>query len=78
MRSRIMRLYDEMRLIESEMEAQGQGHDTDALITKLAQLDDRANGLRLPRVYAIMIYTLRMHINLVRGRLEMSPDKKPR
>ena len=76
-RLRIMRLYDEMRLIESEMEAQGRGHDADAMIAKLDQLDERANGLRLPRVYASMLYTLRMHINLVRGRLGMSPDRKP-
>jgi TRAP-type uncharacterized transport system substrate-binding protein len=78
MRSRIMRLYDEMRLIESELEAQGHGHDANSMIAKLDQLDDRANGLRLPRVYATMLYTLRMHIDLVRCRLARSPDKNPR
>jgi TRAP-type uncharacterized transport system substrate-binding protein len=77
MRSRIMRLYEEMRLIESEMEAQGQGHDADAMIAKLDQLDERANSLRLPRFYAIMLYTLRTHIDLIRGRLARSPDRKP-
>jgi TRAP-type uncharacterized transport system substrate-binding protein len=78
MRSRIMRLYDEIRLIESEMEAQGHGHDANAMIAKLDQLDDRANGLRLPRVYATMLYTLRMHIDLIRNRLARGPDKNPR
>jgi hypothetical protein len=78
MRSRIMRLYEEMRLIESEMEAQGHGHNTDAVIAKLDQLEERTNALRLPRVYAIMLYTLRSHINLVRGRLAKSPDREPR
>ena len=77
MRSRIMRLYDEMRSIESEVQAHGQGHDTDALIAKLDQLEERANALQLPRFYAIMLYTLRAHINLIRGRLAMSADKKP-
>ena len=77
MRSRIMRLYDEMRSIESEVQAQGQGHDSDALIAKLDQLEERANALQLPRFYAIMLYTLRTHINLIRGRLEMRADKKP-
>ena len=76
MRSRIMRLYEEIRLIESEMEAQGQGHDTDALIAKLDQLDERANALRLPRFYAIMLYTLRTHIDLIRGRLARSPNRR--
>ena len=77
MRSRIMRLYEEMRLIEGEVEAQGQGHDTDAMIAKLDQLEERTNALRLPRVYAIMLYTLRGHINLVRGRLVQSSGQKP-
>jgi hypothetical protein len=78
MRARIMRLYDEMKLIEGEMEAQDHGRDTDAMIAKLDQLEERTNALRLPRDYAIMLYTLRSHINLVRGRLAMSPDKTPR
>jgi TRAP-type uncharacterized transport system substrate-binding protein len=76
MRSKIMHLYDEMRSIESEVEAPGQGHTADAMIAKLDQLEQRANGLRLPRVYAIMLYTLRSHINLIRGRLAMKSDKK--
>ena len=76
-RSKIMRLYDEMRLIEGEVEAPGQGHDADAMIAKLDQLDERANSLRLPRFYAIMLYTLRTHIDLIRSRLLSSPDRKP-
>ena len=76
MRSRIMRLYDEMRSIESEVQAQGRGHDSDALIAKLDQLEERANALQLPRFYAIMLYTLRAHINLIRGRLTLTADKK--
>src|SRR5450755_765970 len=77
MRSRIVRLYDEIRLIEREMDVQGQEHDTDVMIAKLALLDERANSLRLPRDYAIMVYTLRSHINLVRSRLATSSDRKP-
>jgi TRAP-type uncharacterized transport system substrate-binding protein len=77
MRSRIMRLYEEMKLIETEVESQGQGRDTDAMIAKLDQIEERTNALRLPRVYAIMLYTLRSHINLVRSRLASSPDRKP-
>jgi TRAP-type uncharacterized transport system substrate-binding protein len=77
MRSRIMRLYDEMKVIEGEMEAQDHERDTGAMIAKLDQLEERTTALRLPRVYAIMLYTLRSHINLVRGRLAKSPDQKP-
>ena len=77
MRSKIMRLYDEMRLIESEMEAQGQGHDASVINAKLDQLDQHANRLSLPTTYASMLYGLRSHIDLIRGRLARSPDRKP-
>ena len=78
MRSRIMRLYDEIRSLESETDVQGKEPNDDAKIAKLAELDERANALRLPRVYAIMVYTLRSHINLVRSRLTMNSDRKLR
>ena len=69
MQLRIRRLYDEIRLIESEMEAQGVKIDLSALNTKLDLIDQRANHLQLPNVYASSLYTLRGHIDLVRTRL---------
>ena len=76
MRSKIMRLYDEMRLIESEMENQGPGHDASVINAKLDQLDQRANRLNVPTTYASMLYGLRSHIDLIRSRMAMSPNKK--
>jgi TRAP-type uncharacterized transport system substrate-binding protein len=78
LRSKIMRLYDEMKLIETEMEARGQGYDANEINTQLDQLDQRANRLPLPTAYASSLYTLRSHIGLVRDRLAMSADKNPR
>jgi len=69
MQLRIRRLYDEIRSIESEMETQGMEIDRSALSTKLDQIDQRANHLQLPNVYASSLYTLRSHIDLVRTRL---------
>jgi TRAP-type uncharacterized transport system substrate-binding protein len=80
MRSKITRLYDEMRSIEREMEARVQGLDADAMdatIARLDQLDRRANHLRLPTSYASLLYMLRTHIDLVRERLAISPSRKP-
>jgi TRAP-type uncharacterized transport system substrate-binding protein len=77
MRSKIMPLYDELRSIEREMEAQGSGHAADAIVARLDQLDQRANRLRLPTAYASAVYTLRSYIDLVRQRLAMSADRKP-
>jgi hypothetical protein len=76
MQSRILRLYDEMRSIEKEIESAGQ-HNLDAISAKLDQLNQRANQLRLPTTYASTLYTLRSHLNLVRARLATSLERKP-
>ena len=68
MQSKIRRLYDEMRAIEDEMELQA-GNNVDAIDARLEDLSQRANRLSLPASYASMVYTLRSHINFVRGRL---------
>jgi hypothetical protein len=80
MQSRIMRLYDEMRSIESEMESGGQGYDAGTINAKLEELSNRANrlSLSLPTAYASSLYTLRIHMNLVRSRLVSSAEKNPR
>ncbi|WP_128089440.1 hypothetical protein [Bradyrhizobium viridifuturi] len=56
-------------MIESEMEAQGVKIDVSALNTKLDLIDQRANHLQLPNVYASSLYTPRGHIDLVCTRL---------
>jgi TRAP-type uncharacterized transport system substrate-binding protein len=76
--SRILRLYDEMRSIEGEIESHGQRYDADAIGAKLEQLNQRANRLSVPTSYASMLYTLRGHINLVRARVTSSVDKSLR
>lgn len=77
MQLRIRRLYDEIRSIESSMETQGPEFDANALNTKLDQIDQRANHLQLPNVYASSLYTLRSHIDLVRTRLATSLNVNP-
>jgi TRAP-type uncharacterized transport system substrate-binding protein len=77
MQLKIRRLYDEIRSIESDMEAQGPEFDANALNAKLDQIDRHANHLQLPTVYASNLYTLRSHIDLVRTRLATNPDANP-
>jgi TRAP-type uncharacterized transport system substrate-binding protein len=77
MQLKIRRLYDQIRLIESDMEAQGPQFDANALHAKLDQIDQRANHLQLPTVYASNLYTLRSHVDLVRTRLAKSTDVNP-
>ncbi len=53
-------------------------NNVDAIDAKLEDLGQRANRLSLPTSYASMVYTLRSHINLVRGRLVSGVQKSPR
>ena len=69
MQLRIRRLYDEIRSIESQMNAEGAEVDASALNAKLDLIDKHANQMQLPNVYASSVYTLRSHIDLVRTRL---------
>ena len=39
------------------------------LLDQMKRLEDRANHLRVPTAFTHFLYTLRVHINLVRGRL---------
>lgn len=67
-RHRILHLYGELKVIETRLEHRSAGAGADVL-AKLEHLDERACGLRVPAVLAPTLYTLRMHILLVRERL---------
>jgi len=56
MRSKITPLYNELRSIEREMDAQGSGHAADAIVARLDQLDQRATG------YGCQLLTQVLHI----------------
>jgi hypothetical protein len=67
MRSKILRMYGELRLLEHEMtDARVSGRDTRDMVARLDSLEQQANHLRVPVAYASMLYMLRNHIGLVR------------
>jgi len=66
MQSRILRLYEEMKSIERDL-ASGEGRD--ALSARLDRLYQSASELKLPAKYAVMQYTLRSHLDIVRDRI---------
>jgi hypothetical protein len=73
MRSRITRLYGELRLLEDSVEA---AHASDAageLAARIDRLERQANQLRVPLGYASMLYVLRDHIAQVRERIATRP-----
>jgi hypothetical protein len=76
MRSKVLRMYGELRLLEDEMaNARGSGRDMREMITQLDRLEGQANHLRVPVAYASMLYMLRNHIDLVREGLKKHADK---
>ena len=70
MRSKIARLYGELRFLEDEIEAGAGAANSIHLIARLDQLEKRANQLGMPVAYASMMYLLRNHIAVVRDRLK--------
>ena len=84
MRSKIERLYGEMRSVESIMEVQAHELDARAIMAKIDQLEQRAIHLQLPIAYGSSLYTMRVHIGLIRSHLEsiltnenIQPERDP-
>jgi hypothetical protein len=70
MSSRIQRFYREMRSVENTMEDKSQQLDASAMTAKIDQLEQRAIRLRLPNAYDSSLYTMRVHIGLLRSHLK--------
>jgi hypothetical protein len=69
MRRRIFRLYGELKFLEAELEARGAGQAGPEFSARLEQLEERANHMQVPKAFAHLLYTLRVHIELVRARI---------
>jgi TRAP-type uncharacterized transport system substrate-binding protein len=71
MKSRVLRMYGELRLLEDEMTgARGSGGVTAGMLARLDELEQQANRLKVPVAYASMLYMLRNHIDMVRASLK--------
>jgi len=69
MRRRIFRLYGELKFLEAELEANGIAQAGPQFSARLDQLEQRADHMRVPSAFAHMLYTLRLHIEMVRTRM---------
>ena len=74
MRSKILRMYGELRLLEGEMANAHGGPHSSHMIARLDRLEEEANRTRVPVAYASMLYGLRDHIDLVREALKKHAD----
>src|SRR5262245_29735741 len=73
MRSKVLRMYGELRLLEDEIAIARKA--TREMIAQLDRLEEQANHLRMPVAYASMLYMLRHHIDLVREGLRKPADQ---
>jgi TRAP-type uncharacterized transport system substrate-binding protein len=69
MRRRIFRLYGELKFLEAELASGAPGGVPSALAERLDRLEQRADRLHIPVAFADMLYTLKLHIGLVRQRV---------
>jgi TRAP-type uncharacterized transport system substrate-binding protein len=72
MRRRITRLYGELRLIELAAAATDDSEARARLSDQLESLERKVGRLRLPESFAPLVYTLRLHIDVVRSRYLVS------
>ncbi|MGC2166340.1 MAG: TAXI family TRAP transporter solute-binding subunit [Gallionella sp.] len=68
-KSRIYKLYGELRFLELQVRRSQQPRDSAQLRRELDAIENKVNNLRLPVAYTSHLYELRSHIDFVRGRL---------
>jgi hypothetical protein len=68
MRRKVLRLYGELKVLEDELAAHPPADRVGDLTARLDRLDDEAERVWLPIYMRPLLYQLRMHISLVRGR----------
>lgn len=72
-RSRIYRWYDQLRDIEYRSESLDSDKDKEGLLKELLTIEKELMMTDIPKSYAESQYNLRLHIRLIRERLEWQP-----
>ena len=72
-RRRIFRWYDELRQVDPEVSAVGMEH-IDGYIKELDRIEAEVTRVEVPLSYADELYSLRLHINMVRDKLVQMLD----
>ena len=66
-RSRIYRRYGELKFLENEVNENPAAHNRAEWLEMLDRIETDASRIRTPLTFSDMLYTLRMHIDLVRA-----------
>lgn len=77
-RSRIYRRYGELKFLEAEVEADPGRHSRDEWLERLDRIEEDVQHVATPLAFTDMLYTLRVHVGLVRGTiLRRTPQGEP-
>ncbi len=68
-RSRIYRNYGELKFLEAEVARDADHSKSGDYLARLDRIEDRVNQMRIPLAHHEQLYTLRVHIELVRARI---------
>jgi TRAP transporter TAXI family solute receptor len=74
-RHRIRRLYGDLRLLDEQLKSAGGRDHLGRITAALEDLEEQANGLKVPVAYANQLYDLRQHIGIVRGSLNRFTER---
>lgn len=66
-RAKVFRCYGELKFLEDDLKNHFDAARLDEYRQRLDALDDEASQLRVPLGFTDLVYTLREHVNLVRG-----------
>jgi TRAP-type uncharacterized transport system substrate-binding protein len=70
MQQRVFGLYNELKLLEDQVASRNARESVPDLVARLDRLEDRASSFRLPVSYRPLLYALRLHIGVVRQRVQ--------
>ncbi|MCW5605332.1 MAG: ABC transporter substrate-binding protein [Burkholderiales bacterium] len=74
-KARVFRWYRELMVVEAEAHASPAPGRVAELLQRLQEIEDGVSGTRVPLHYTDYVYTLRLHINMVRSRLTEENSK---
>ncbi|MBX3646442.1 MAG: TAXI family TRAP transporter solute-binding subunit [Rhodocyclaceae bacterium] len=69
-RSRIYRHYGELKFLEAEVEAHPDRHSRDEWMEKLDAIEEAVQRIPTPLAFSDMLYTMRLHVGLVRQTIQ--------
>jgi uncharacterized protein len=76
MRSRIYRWYSELETVDTEMNKENLTANLDEHLLMLDNLEDKVSNISVPSAYSEELYSLRLHIDMLRNKLYKALEKE--